>query len=247
MGFFSKFAAAVSGIASKAAKKVKQAAAVLADAASDAIDWAKNKLGRTTYNSRSVESRVNVENTLSDFKRMIEKKAGKVEKTCADSAMEHFDAFAEDLEEHFPELVALVRTRQEEAREMLSDTIIDYVHQRVSENDADFQAVLEMAPGEEKEEALKRCMNRILRSARKEFSKKVKRQLRLLNDELNVRLEQKLKSEEETLGAIAEKYESLERQAANETLDLRQLEEECEPVIEAAACIGRLLDEEKGA
>ena len=58
--------------------------------------------------------------------------------------MNHFDAFAEDLEEYFPEFAEVVRARKKEAQRELNGTIIDYVQVHVSENDPEFQKVLEM-------------------------------------------------------------------------------------------------------
>lgn len=252
MGFFSKFTSVVSRAARKTAEvalvvaeKAAEAAASFVEATADAIGRVRDRLSMSSYDRHSVESRVNVEKALADFREMINERAQEVEKSSIEAAMKHFDSFADSLEDSFPELVTLVRTRQSEAEKYLSNTIIDYVHEHVSENDPEFRAVLEMQPGSEKGEALEARMNQTLEEAESVFGRRLKEQMRLLNEELNVRLEEKLKSVEDTLGNLAEKYESLEKMTTDKTLDIQSVEQDCAPVIEAATCIQHMFGQEE--
>ncbi len=156
--------------------------------------------------------------------------------------MNHFDAFAEDLEEYFPEFAEVVRARKKEAQRELNGTIIDYVQVHVSEHDPEFQKVLEMQPGPAKQSILGRYMNDIVSEAQREFNRKLINQIKRLNEDLYIRLDKKLNSQEEMLSNIAKKYQDLQRQTLDESLDVEKLEKELLPSIEAAFCIQQLLE-----
>lgn len=246
MGFFSRLANKVSSIVSSVAEKISDAAYALKSAASQAVDWAKEKLSNMKYDSGSTQSRVDVENVLADFKSDLNKEAKKAEKKSISEAMNHFDTFAEDLEGYFPEFAELVRIRKMESQKELEGIIIDYVQVHVSENDPDFQKVLELQPGSGKQWELDQYMTEIVSDAESEFRRKLKKKIKKLNKELNERLDEKLNSEEEMLSSIAKKYEDLERQIQDESLDLEKLEKEFAPSIEVAFCIQQLLEQEVG-
>lgn len=84
----------------------------------------------------------------------------------------------------------------------------------------------------------------IIDDAQDYFGKRLKEQIKLLNDELNVRLNQKIQAQEKNLHDTEEKYKILAKQQTNETLDIQKLEEECVPIIEAASCIQNILNQE---
>lgn len=244
MGFFSRLANKVSSIASSAAEKISDAVYALKSAASQVVDWAKEKLSNMKYDSSSTQSRVDVEKVLADFKADLKKEAQKAEKKSISEAMNHFDTFAEDLEGYFPEFAELVRIRKTEAQKDLEGIIIDYVQVHVSENDPDFQLVLELQPGPRKQHELQQYMTEIVSDAESQFRNKLKKKIKKLNKELNERLDDKLNSEEEMLSSIAKKYEDLEKRAKDESLDLEKLEEEFVPSMDAASCIQQLLEQE---
>lgn len=256
MGFFGKLFNGISKAASTVARatsimveKTIAVASVAAekfiDVASDATRWVVDKLSGSNYDSNSLESRKGVEQALADFRSEISEQAKEAEETSIYSAMSRFDEFADTLDESFPELVALVRTRQHETQNMLTHTIINYVQEHISENDPDFQKLLEMEPGAEKKLKMSDRMQSIIEDAQDYFGQQLKKLIQLLNDELNVRLNQKINAQEALLKDTERKYQILSEQQSSETLDIQKIEEECLPIAEAAACIEKILDQEE--
>lgn len=255
MGFFgnlfrgiSKAASAVANVASKAVEKTVEIASAAVDkfidVTLDAAEWVVDKLSDTNYDSNSIESRKGVEQALASFRSEISEHAKKAEETSIYSAMSRFDEFAGTLEESFPELVDLVRTRQAETEKILTHTIINYVQEHISENDLDFQKLLEMEAGEEKKRKMSERMQSIIDDAQNYFGRQLKQQIQLFNDELNVRLNQKINAQEELLKDTEERYKLLAKQQSLEALDIQKIEEECVPMAEAASCIQLILEQE---
>lgn len=248
MGFFSRLFSGISRAASKVVEKTIEVASAAADAfvsvAKGAAGWAAEKLASKNYNSGSVESRKGVEQALATFRAEIREQANDAEETCIYSAMSRFDEFAEMLEESFPELVDLVRKRQSEAEDILTNTIINYVQEHISENDPGFEKILKMPPGAEKKKKMSEHMQSIIDDAQDYFGKQLKQQIRLLNDELNVRINQKIRAQEEQLEETKRRYRLLAEQQAIEALDIQKLEEECVPIKESAICIQAILGQE---
>lgn len=255
MGFFGKLfsgisraASAVASVASKAVEKTVEIASAAVDkfidVTLDAAGWVVDKLSGTNYDSNSIESRKGVEQALASFRSEISEQAREAEEASIYSAMSRFDEFADTLEESFPELVDLVRTRQADAEKMLTHTIINYVQEHISENDPKFQELLEMEAGEKKKQKMSKRMQSIIDDAQDYFGGQLKQQIQLLNDELNVRLNQKINAQEELLKDIEERYRLLTKQQSSEALDIQKIEEECVPVAEAASCIQLILEQE---
>ena len=255
MGFFgklfsgiSKAASAVANVASKAVEKTVEIASAAVDKFIDvtiaSAGWVVDKLSGTNYDSNSIESRKGVEQALASFRSEISEQAREAEEASIYSAMSRFDEFADTLEESFPELVDLVRTRQADTEKMLSHTIINYVQEHISENDPKFQELLEMEAGEEKKRKMSKRMNSIIEDAQDYFGRQLKQQIQLLNDELDVRLDQKINAQEELLKDTEERYRLLTKQQSSEALDIQKIEEECVPVAEAASCIQLILEQE---
>lgn len=253
MGFFGKLfsgisraASSVASVASKVIEKTVEVASAAAEkfacAAMDAAAWAADRLSGSNYDSNSIESRKGVEQALAAFRSDISEQARAAEETSIYSAMCRFDEFAETLEEAFPELVSLVRSRQSETEDMLTDTIINYVQEHISENDPKFRELLEMEAGDEKKKEMSKRIQLIIDDAQNYFGQQLKQQIQLLNDELNVRLNQKINAQEKLLKDTEKRYQLLSRQQSDETLDIQRLEEECVPVTEAAACIQVILE-----
>lgn len=255
MGFFgnlfsgiSRAASAVASVASKAVKKTVEIASAAVDRFIDvtmeAAEWVVDKLSGSNYDSNSIESRKGVEQALASFRSEISEQAKEAEEKSIYSAMSRFDEFADTLEEPFPELVDLVRMRQAETEKMLTHTIINYVQEHISENDSHFQKLLEMEAGEEKKRKMSKRMQSIIDDAQDYFGRQLKRQIQLLNDELNVRLKQKIDAQEALLRDTEEKYRLLAKQQSLEALDIQRIEDECVPVAEAASCIQLILERE---
>ncbi len=242
MGLFGWLKKAGSAVVSAA----KTAAKAAAETLDRAVNWAVDKVSGALsshgkYTASKTENIINVERELNSFRASIREAADEAEKAAIDEAMEHFDAFAEDLEGCFPELVEVVRIRKKQARDNLANTIIDYVQECVSENDMSFQTILKMEKGPEKKKAIETQTKKIIQEAKVEFRIKLKRELETLNQDLDDRLRQKIDAEEAMLNSIAQKYAQLEAQTSTNTLDFEKLEDECVPVIEAASCIQSLL------
>ncbi len=252
MGFFgrllsgiSKAASSVANVASRVVEKTIEVASVAVDkfacAATDAAAWAVERLSKSNYDSNSVESRTGVEQALADFRSDISGQAREAEEASITSAMSRFDELADALEDTFPELVDLVRLRQSETEDMLTDTIMNYVQEHISENDRKFQEILKMDPGDEKKKKMSERMQSIIDDAQDYFGQQLKQQIGLLNDELDVRLNQKINAQEQMLKDTEKRYRLLSGQQSDETLDIQKLEEECVPITEAAACIQVIL------
>lgn len=255
MGFFGKLfsgisraASAVTSVASRAVEKTVEIASVAVDkfidVTLDAAEWVVDKLSNTNYDSKSIESRKGVEQALASFRSEIGEQAKIAEETSIYSAMSRFDEFADTLEEYFPELVDLVRMRQAETEKMITHTIINYVQEHISENDPDFQKLLEMEAGEKKKRKMSKRMQSIIDDAQDYFGRQLKQQIQLLNDELDVRLNQKINAQIELLRDTEERYRLLIEQLSSESLDIQKIEEECVPVAEAASCIQLILEQE---
>ena len=219
------------------------AAKVVTTVVETAVTVVKSVLGANTYNDKKLNDVLFVERTLNEFRASIGKAAREAEEAAIEDALIHFDDFADELKERFPELVGLVRQRQSEAREELTGIIPDYAQEHISENNPAFAVILKMMPGKEKQAQLDEYMNTILGRADSKFRKELKDRLQALNKELDERVSQRLESEEAVLKNLKEKLEELERQANNDTLDFEKVESECAPVVEAAACIETLLGE----
>lgn len=254
MGFFGKLFKGLSKAASTVAKATTKIAEKAIEAVSDAADkfeyaalsathWVLDRLDGT-YDRNSIDSRKGVEQALADFRTEIAGQAREAEEASIYSAMSKFDEFAEMLEEPFPELVSLVKTRQSETEDMLTHTIINYVQEHISENDPEFQKILEMQPGNDKKEKLSKRMQKIIDDAQDYFGEQLKKQIELLNDELDVRLNQKIEAQEKILEDTEKKYKLLSEQESDKTLDIQKIEEECLPIAEAAACIQEILGQE---
>lgn len=255
MGFFgklfkglSKAASTVANVALKAVDKTMEVASLAAnkfiDVALNAATWAVDKLSGSTYDGDSIESRKGVERTLATFRADIDEQAKEAEETSINLAMNCFDEFADTLEDFFPELVDLVRTRQSETEDMLTHTIVNYAQEHISENDPDFQKILQMEPGEGKKEKMSACMQSIIDEAQNYFGQQLKKHIHVLNEELNVRLNQKIDAQEKVLRDTEEKYKVLSEQQTREVLDIQKVEEEYMPTMEAAFCIQAILERE---
>lgn len=235
----------VSDIVEKTVGTVSAVAEKFNDAAWNATRWIAEKLSSTNYDSNSIESRKGIEQALAAFRADIHKQAKEAEEISIYSAMSRFDEFAETLEDSFPELVDLVRFRQSETENRLTHTIINYVQEHISENDPYFQELLEMEPGDNKKAQMEEYMQSIIDDAQEYFGKLLKQQILLLNEELNVRLNQKINAQEELLKDTEKRYKLLSEQQSSETLDIQKIEEECVPIAEAASCIQRILSQEE--
>jgi len=242
-GWIKKAASAVVSTAKKAAtvakKKLDEAVDYVSSLLADSVSKKKGYVGNTT------KEIIDIDKELNKFNDLINPRAEEAEKAAITDAMEHFDAFAEDLQEAFPELVDVVRLRQKEARNDLTGTIMGYVKERVSANDETFLAVLKMQQGDEKKDRINKRIKTIIKGAKREFRTKLQEKLQNLSEELNERLKEKIEKEEEALNTINRKYTELERQASANVIDFGKLEDECAPVIEATACIRGLLEDEE--
>lgn len=243
MGFFSWVKKAASTVVSVA----KEAATAAKEKLDQAVSFVTAKISEAmsqkgSYGGNTTKEIIDVEKELNNFKRQINPLAEEAEKAAVAEAMEHFDAFSEDLQESFPELVEVVSQRKKEAEQDLTGTIMSYVSEHVSANDEGFLAVLKMKQGDEKKDRIQRRIKTIIKSAEREFREKLKKKLKNLSDELNERLNEKIKSEEEALRSITDKYSELEKQASADVIDFEKLEEEAAPIIEASACIRNLLE-----
>lgn len=199
-------------------------------------------LGSESY-SGSVSDRVDVEQVTKDFKKKIKSEAGKEETKCFSEAMEFFNQLVDALEvsPQFSDLGSIIKNKRTDVEAQLSGTISRYVQKRLSENDPQFEKVLRMNPGQEKEKAIQERINLILNEAVAEFIEKLRDAVNTLNDDLCSRLDEIATREKEQLEQKTRTYQDLLEQKRNGSTDLEKLQMDYLPIAETNSYIHELL------
>lgn len=213
----------------------------VADRVSDVVDFFSGIFGDDEYDDNSVNDVVKVEEALAEFRENLDNKASEVEERYINEGMAHFNQFAMEVNVRFPDLTDVVRNAQESAKKRLEHSIVDYAHENISENDPDFEAILKMQPSVEKRTALNKRMNSVIRKAENRFRRRLRKELEELSKNLKDRIEDRMETQEQQLQAEVQEYEAIEQQAKNGSLDLKKIEAECIPIIEASYCIEYIL------
>lgn len=206
-----------------------------------------HKLGSGSY-SGSVSDRVDVEEATKDFKQKIKSAAKKEEAKCFSEAMKFFNQLVEALkvDPQFSSVCGIVESKKKETENQLSGTISGYVQKCLSENDSQFEAVLRMNPGKEKEKAVQERIDLILEEAVKEFNKKLCNAVTTLNNDLCSRLDEIAKREKGQLQQKTNAYQDLLCQKSNGSVDLERLKMDYLPVAEINNCIHELFSQTEG-
>lgn len=219
----------------------------------DAFDWVRGKvedavdavkdffgLGSSGSYSGSVQETVNIDKVLNDFRDSISPDAKKLEEDSISSVLGKFDDFIESEGRDYPELVSAIEKKKEIVVSHLNGIIIDHINKRVSINDDEFKAILEMQPGAPKTRALKKQSQKFLSEAEELFKAKFQKQIDELNAELSERFNEALKSQEEQLQKKEAAYQHLQDDAELGQLDLNDLEEDCVLIADACSCMDYL-------
>ena len=135
-----------------------------------AVDWVKEKLSRKKYDEDDVEDHVDVDAVLAEFRETIQDEVNDAEKRCMDSISVLFTDLIEKTQEKFPDLVEIIKNEQQKAENELKGTVMKYVKEHLSKNDAKFLRVLKMNPGKAKEDALDLATENVLNDAEKSFN-----------------------------------------------------------------------------
>ena len=209
----------------------------VADKIERAVDWINDKLGGSSYASRSVEDQMDVDKVLSEFRDSIQGDVDQSEKKCMSSVEGMFSDLKKKTKSRFPDLIEIIEKKQKQTQETLNGTIMQYVKEHLSKNDRRFVKVLEMNPGQAKKEALNNEANRIIGEAEAYFYKKLKKYMEDIQKEFTERLSIRLDDQEKQMKDYINKLEQMEVRAKEGNLNVDEVINECAPIMETAECI----------
>lgn len=161
MGFFGDLFSSVRDIVSDAVDKARD---VIGDACGAITDFFSEMEG---IDEGSVESQVDVDAALSDFRKEIEEDINNIEKQCMKLLSELFDELTKNTVNIFPDLVEIVRDEQKKAEKELKGTTMRYIQEKLSKNDTNFLQILKMKPGKEKADKLNKFSEKVFEQAEK--------------------------------------------------------------------------------
>lgn len=210
----------------------------------DAVDWFKNKLSRKRYDEDSVEDHVDVDAVLAEFRETIQEEVNDAEKRCMDSIAVLFSDLTEKTQEKFPDLVEIIKSEQQKAEKELKGTVMQYVKEHLSKNDAKFLRVLRMNPGKAKEDALDLATENVLDNAEKSFNAKLKKYAEHVLNEFSGRLNNRIVDQENQMNARIRELEELQIEAERGQVDVNALKDKAAPMMEVSECIIQILEME---
>lgn len=210
----------------------------------DAVDRLKDRLSRKKYNEESVEDHIDVDAILADLRASIQDDVGKAEKKCMKEISVLFSDLTEKTKERFPDLVGIIKHEQEKAEYELDGTIMKYVKEHLSKNDAKFLKVLKMQPGKAKENALDRSTDQVLDDAVRTFNSKLKKYAERVLEEFTKRLDTRISNQEEQMNQRIQELEQMQADAESGKIDIDALKDSYAPMMESAVCIINILEME---
>lgn len=205
-------------------------------------DWIKDRLGKRTYSSSSLDDQIDVDKELSKFRENINGDACKVENKCMQEIDTCFMNLKQKTKDRFPDLVQIVESKQADAKKELNGTIMQYIKEHLSKNDREFVKVLEMPPGQAKKSALDAKTNQILNDAESHFFKKLNQYMVAVQKDFTVRLKTRLVDQERQMKDYIIELEKLEKQARDGSIDVNEVVNKCTPVMESAESIIAILE-----
>lgn len=212
------------------------------DKVATAVDWVKDKLGRKSYSSSSIDDQIDVDKVLADFRDRIQGDVDKSETKCMNNISTLFENLKVKTRSKFPDLVEIIEKEQEKAKSELSGTVMQDVKEHLSKNDPKFLKVLEMQPGKAKTEALELEAERVIGEAENAFNGKLKQYAEHIMEEFTTRLNTRISNQDEQLKESIEKMQKLEKEANTGVIDVDSLRDSCAPVMESAECILHVLE-----
>ena len=214
------------------------------DKVEDAIYYVKGRLGKSTYSYTSIESHIDVDKVLAEFRVKMEADASLVEARLMGEVSNLFVDLKVKAGVRFSDLVSLIDIEQKIAEQELQGTIMSYVKEHLSKNDESFLKVLEMQPGLEKENALSMKSAQVIYCAQNEFVQNVQKYAENICDEFTSRINVRIENQERLLEKHIAELKKLEQEIkeGNDAVDV--LVDQNLPAKEAAECIVYTLEQE---
>lgn len=210
----------------------------------DAVYWVKDKLSNKRYDETDIADHVDVDAVLAEFRETIQGDVDQSEKKCMDSITVLFSDLIEKTQEKFPGLVDIIRNEQRRAEAELRGTVMKYVKEHLSKNDAKFLRVLKMSPGKAKKDALDLATDNVLNDAERVFNTKLKKYAENILQEFSGRLSNRIADQEMQMNVRIRELEKLKIEVESERIDVDALKDQSVPLMEASECIIRLLEKE---
>lgn len=209
-----------------------------------AVNWVKDKLSRNKYDEHDVEDHVDVDAVLAEFRETIQDTVNVSEERCMESIAVLFADLIEKTQEKFPDLVEIIKNEQQKAEKELKGTIMQYVKEHLSKNDAKFLKVLKMNPGKAKQDSLNLATENVLDDAEKSFNAKLKKYAEHVLDEFSSRLKNRIADQENQMNARICELEKLQLEAESGQIDVNALKDKATPMMEVAECIIQIFEME---
>ena len=210
----------------------------------DAIDWVRDNLSRKKYNEDDVEDHVDVDAVLAEFREKIQDDVNETEESCMESITVLFTSLIEKTQEKFPDLVEIIKSEQQKAEKELKGTVMQYVKEHLSKNDAKFLSVLEMNPGKAKEDKLRLAMKKVSDDAEESFNAKLKKYAEHVLKEFSGRLNNRIVDQENQMNARICELEELQLKAESRQIDVNALKDKAVPMMEVSECIIQIFEME---
>lgn len=210
----------------------------------DALDRVKDKLSRKKYDEDDVEDHVDVDAVLAEFRETIQDTVNEAEERCMESIAVLFADLIEKTQEKFPDLVEIIKSEQQKAEKELKGSVMQYVKEHLSKNDAKFLRVLKMNPGKAKEDALDLATENVLNDAEKSFNAKLKKYAEHVLEEFSGRLNNRIIDQETQMNARIKELEKLQFEAESGQIDVNALKDKAAPMMEVSECIIQIFEME---
>lgn len=210
----------------------------------DAAYWVKDNLSRKKYDEDDVEDHVDVDAVLAEFRETIQDIVNEAEERCMESIAVLFADLIEKTQEKFPDLVEIIKSEQQKAEKELKGTVMQYVKEHLSKNDAKFLRVLKMNPGKAKEDALDLATENVLNDAEKSFNAKLKKYAEHVLEEFSGRLNNRIVDQENQMNTRIRELEKLQLEAESGQIDVNALKDKAAPMMEVSECIIQIFEME---
>lgn len=237
------------GLFKKSIDKVKdgfkQGFKKIADKVEERFKKLREWLNSSEFDKNDMKCQINAGAKLADFRSELQPDILSTETQCMDDLSELYDKIEELVKNRFSDLSELVQTRKKQAKEDLSGTIENYVKEHISENDEIVLTVLEMPPGDSRANAMKEQNKRVIRNAKRCFKRKLEKNARDISDEINRRLDIRIKENDDiNTKRIRQLEELMEMEEKNQCIDVEKIINDCWPKLEAAQCTINILKSE---
>ena len=214
----------------------------------DAKWWIEDKIWEISYklgkkkSVSSQEDKIDAEKELNVFKEKLDPVIGERESTAINGVMEKFSEFACNLHSDYPELSEKIISRGDAIIDRLKGTIKNHIDPRLSINNDELRKILNMQPGIQKENDLKRYQEQLLLAGETGFKSKLQHEMDNLYNEISERLNAMLSEKTGKLEKLREDYNNLRDLAEKGQLDLEKIKQDCVPIEEACKAVEYLLE-----